>query len=203
MASPNDRAGVQRSMRSASRLSPLQRAYLMGFRRARILARRDVNASAYWFEVANDEVHAEPRGVRREMARLRAIDHAPEAERDGASQLSESAPGSQPASSSTDITSAAFIAPYFLISRLTEKLRLGANGRREERNSRECRKPSFTISASRQRITGRKSTSRSGGSDWSPAAREASSGRLSTVRIRCLVDSLAPRGAGQDQSGRS
>jgi hypothetical protein len=68
MASLNDIAGVKRSMRSAFRLSPLQRAYLMGFRRARILARRDVNAFAYQVEAVNDEVHAEPRGVRGEMS---------------------------------------------------------------------------------------------------------------------------------------
>ena len=81
MASFNDRDGVKRSMRSASPLSPLQRAYLMGFRRARILARRDVKGFAYQFKAVNDEVHAERRAVRRELARLRGIDYAPDAER--------------------------------------------------------------------------------------------------------------------------
>ena len=67
MASFDGREGVRRSTRSASRLSPLQRAYLMGFRRARILARRDVNGFVYQFEAVNDEVRAELRGVRREL----------------------------------------------------------------------------------------------------------------------------------------
>jgi len=63
----------KRLMRTASRLSPLQRAYLMGLRRAaRIEARCDVNGSKDEFEA----MRAQLRCVRREMARLRAIDCA-------------------------------------------------------------------------------------------------------------------------------
>jgi hypothetical protein len=126
MASLNENAGAKRSMRSASRLSPLQRAYLMGFRRARILARRDVNGFVYQFEAVNDEVRAELRGVRRELARLRAIDSAPEAESDNTMWLSESAQGSRPVAFSTDLDSTALLiasSARSLISRLTSKLR--------------------------------------------------------------------------------
>jgi hypothetical protein len=58
MASLNNPASVKRSMRAPRGLSPLQRAYLMGFCRARIQARRDVNALAAQFEDLSDEVHA-------------------------------------------------------------------------------------------------------------------------------------------------
>ena len=72
----SDRESVKGLMRTASRLSPLQRAYLMGFRRAaRIEARCDVNGVKDEFEA----MRAKLRCVRREMARLRAIDCALEA----------------------------------------------------------------------------------------------------------------------------
>ena len=119
MASFNGREGVKRSTPSASRLSPLQRAYLMGFRRARILARRDVNGFVYQFEAVNDEV----RGVRRELARLREIDHAPDVEHGDTLWLSKSTQGSRPVASSTDLESAALVAPHPSISRLTGMLR--------------------------------------------------------------------------------
>jgi uncharacterized protein YjiS (DUF1127 family) len=108
-------------MRSASHLSPLQRAYLMGFRRARIYARRDVNALADPSEAVSTEL----RGVRRELARLRAIDHALEAERDNTLWLGESAQSSGPVAFSTDLKSAAFIAPPTAspIARATSTLR--------------------------------------------------------------------------------
>jgi len=57
--------------RSPSRLSPLQRAYLMGFRRAQIQARCDVNRLEDQFEAMREKL----RCVRREMAHLRSIDH--------------------------------------------------------------------------------------------------------------------------------
>ena len=123
MAGLNDNIGVKRSMRSAFRLSPLQRAYLMGFRRARIQARRDVNALAYQFGGVSDGAHIKLCGVRREMARLRAIDHALAIERDDTLWLSEGAQGERPAAFSTELESAAVIAPYSMISQLTGKLR--------------------------------------------------------------------------------
>jgi uncharacterized protein YjiS (DUF1127 family) len=121
MAGLNDNAGATRSMRSASRLSPLQRAYLMGFRRARIYARRDADALTDPFEA----VGAELRGVRRELARLRAIDHALEAQRDNMLRLGESAQSSGPVAFSTDFKSEAPTAPATasLISRVTGRLR--------------------------------------------------------------------------------
>jgi uncharacterized protein YjiS (DUF1127 family) len=122
MAGLNDNAGAKRSMRSASRLSPLQRAYLMGFRRARIYARRDVTALADPSEAVSTEL----RGVRRELERLRAIDYALEAERDDTLRLGESAQGSRPVAFSTNLGSEALLtAPStpFLISRLTGVLR--------------------------------------------------------------------------------
>jgi uncharacterized protein YjiS (DUF1127 family) len=130
MASFNNHAGVKGSMHSASRLSPLQRAYLIGFHRARILARSDVNALAYLFGAASDVTCADLRGVRREMARLRAIDHGLEAERDDSDQ------GSRPVGSSTDLKSAALIARSTpsLISRVTGKLQ---TWRRRERERAE------------------------------------------------------------------
>jgi uncharacterized protein YjiS (DUF1127 family) len=134
MASLNDRAGAQRSMQPASRLSPLQRAYLMGFRRARILARRDVNAFAHQFEALNDEVYTDLLGARREMARLRAIDHAVEAERDDTLRLNESDQGWRPVASSTDLKTAALViasSTLSLISGLTRKLRTWRQRERE------------------------------------------------------------------------
>jgi len=125
MASFSDRRAIKRSTRSASRFSPLQRAYLIGFRRARILARRDTTAVSDQFGTANDEVHAKLRGVRREMARLRAIDYALEAELDDTLWLNERAQDSRPVAFSTGLKSAAVIAlpTMSLISRLTGTLR--------------------------------------------------------------------------------
>jgi uncharacterized protein YjiS (DUF1127 family) len=91
----------------------------MGFRRARIYARLDVNALTDPFEALSTEL----RGVRRELARLRAIDYAPEAQRNDTLWPGESAQGSRPVASSTDLESAALIAPNSLISRLTGTLR--------------------------------------------------------------------------------
>ena len=127
MASFNDRIVIKNSTHSTSRFSPLQRAYLIGFRRARILARRDAKAFADQFETVNDQIHAKLRGVRREMARLKAIDHALEAERDDSDQ------GSRPVASSTDLKSAALIAASTpsLISRVTGKLRTWRQRERE------------------------------------------------------------------------
>jgi uncharacterized protein YjiS (DUF1127 family) len=134
MASLNNRASVKRSMRAPRGLSPLQRAYLMGLRRARIQARYDVTAFAGQFEAANDQVHAELRGVRREMARLRAIDHALEAERGDTLPLSESAQGSRSVALSAKVKSAPLlIASSTLspVSRLMGKLRAWRQRERE------------------------------------------------------------------------
>lgn len=133
MASFNERMAIKESMRSASRFSPLQRAYLIGFRRARILARRDAKAFADQFETVTDQVHAKLRGVRREMARLRAIDHAIEAERDDTLWLNESDQGSRAAALSTEVRSAALITPPgpSLISRVTGTLRTWRQRERE------------------------------------------------------------------------
>jgi uncharacterized protein YjiS (DUF1127 family) len=130
MASFNDREGVRRSTRSAPRLSPLQRAYLMGFRRARIQARRDVNALAHQFGAVN----AELRGMRREMARLRAIDQALETEREDTLWLSERPEGSRPVAFSADLKrTLSLIASSALppISRLAGKLRTWRQRQRE------------------------------------------------------------------------
>jgi uncharacterized protein YjiS (DUF1127 family) len=131
MASLNNRATVKKSMRAPRGLSPLQRAYLMGFRRARIQARRDVNALADQFEDLSEEVYGEVLGAQREMARLRAIDHALEAERGDTLLRSERAQSSQPVAFSTDLERAAVGAPYSMISRLAGKLRTWRQRERE------------------------------------------------------------------------
>jgi len=124
MASFNDGVATKRLTLSAFRFSPLQRAYLIGFRRARNLARRDANAFADRFEAVNGEVHVMLHGVRREMARMRAIDHALEAERNDTLWLNESAQGSRPVGFSTDLKSAALSPPRVsLISRVMGILR--------------------------------------------------------------------------------
>jgi len=126
MVSLSDGAGVRTSVRWASRLSPLQRAYLIGFRRARLQARRDVKALVDQFEAVSDEVYAELLGARRDMARLRTIDHALKPEGGDTLWLSESAQGSRPVAFSIDVKSAALvIAPSTpsVISRLMAKLR--------------------------------------------------------------------------------
>ena len=64
------------------KLSPLQRAYLMGVRRARARAQREMNEMVDEFEDVLGEIHAETRGVRDELARLRTLDSALLAERD-------------------------------------------------------------------------------------------------------------------------
>jgi len=132
MASFNDGIAIERLTLSAYRFSPLQRAYLIGFRRARILARRDANAFADRFAV-NDEVHVTQHGVRREMARMRAIDHALDAKRSDTLWLNESAQSSRPVAFSTDLKSAALIAPprVSLISRAIGRLRIWRQRERE------------------------------------------------------------------------
>jgi len=54
----------------------------MGLRRARAQAQRERDEMADQFEDVIDEIHAEMRGVRDELARLRALDNAIFAERD-------------------------------------------------------------------------------------------------------------------------
>jgi hypothetical protein len=81
--------------------------------------------------------------------------------------VSESAQGSWP-TFSTDVKSAVFFigqSTLSLITRLTGTLRTWRQRERKGRSLRNCRQPSFTISASRRWIAGRKSTSRSGGND--------------------------------------
>jgi hypothetical protein len=55
------------------RLSPMQRGYLMGFRRARAKAQRERDEMADEFENVIAEIHAEMRGVRDELTRLRTL----------------------------------------------------------------------------------------------------------------------------------
>src|SRR5215472_10912024 len=57
------------------RLSQMQRAYLMGLRRARAKAQRETDDQADRFEDVIAEIHAEMRGVRDELAKLRTLDH--------------------------------------------------------------------------------------------------------------------------------
>ena len=64
------------------RLSPLQRGYMMGLRRARAQAQRELNDQADRFEDVIAEVHAEMRDVGVELGRLRTFDNAILAERD-------------------------------------------------------------------------------------------------------------------------
>jgi hypothetical protein len=60
----------------------MQRGYLMGLRRARAKAQQERDALADEFESVIAEIHAEMRGVRDELARLRTLDNAILAERD-------------------------------------------------------------------------------------------------------------------------
>lgn len=60
----------------------MQRGYLTGLRRARAQAQRDRDDMAERFEDVLDEIHAEMRGVRNELMRLRTLDDAMLAERD-------------------------------------------------------------------------------------------------------------------------
>jgi len=69
------------------RLSLMQRGYMMGLRRARAQAQREMNEMADEFEGALAEIHAEMRGVRDELARLRTLDDAILAERDPTMRL--------------------------------------------------------------------------------------------------------------------
>ena len=64
------------------RLSPLQRGYLLGLRRARAQAQRQRDDLAERFEDVIDKIHGEMRSVRNELARLRMLDNAILAERD-------------------------------------------------------------------------------------------------------------------------
>ena len=54
----------------------MQRGYLMGLRRARAKAQAEWDELADRFEDVIDEIHAEMRGVRDELARLRMLDDA-------------------------------------------------------------------------------------------------------------------------------
>ena len=89
---------------SKTRLSPLQRAYWMGYRRAKAQMRRELDAMAQRWddEIVEftdkmcaareqtvrhiddelDGVRAEMQGMRNEYRRLRAIEHAIDTERD-------------------------------------------------------------------------------------------------------------------------
>ena len=58
------------------RLTPLQRGYMMGLRRAKARAQRERDEMADQFEDMLGEIHAEMRGVRKELARLRMLDNA-------------------------------------------------------------------------------------------------------------------------------
>ena len=69
------------------RLSLMQRGYLMGLRRAKAKAQQERNELADQFENVIDEIHAEMRGVRDELRRLRMFDKAILAERDPAMWL--------------------------------------------------------------------------------------------------------------------
>jgi hypothetical protein len=60
----------------------MQRGFLMGLRRARAQAQRELNDQADRFEDVIAEIHAEMCGVRDELARLRMLDNAILAERD-------------------------------------------------------------------------------------------------------------------------
>jgi hypothetical protein len=53
----------------------MQRGFLMGLRRARAKAQRERDEMADQFENVIDEIHAEMRGVRDELAKLRTLDH--------------------------------------------------------------------------------------------------------------------------------
>ena len=63
------------------RLSPMQRHYLMGLRRARAQAERELNNQADRFHVIA-EINAEMRAVRPSLEALRTLDKAILAERD-------------------------------------------------------------------------------------------------------------------------
>jgi hypothetical protein len=71
-----------------SRLSPLTRAYLAGFREgyrcAKAELRRELDEA---IDHLNDEVRAEIRAIRSAFARLQAIESAANAERDESSRL--------------------------------------------------------------------------------------------------------------------
>jgi hypothetical protein len=60
----------------------MQYGFLMGLRRARAQAERERDEMADQFENVIDEIHAEMRGARDELGRLRIIDKAILAERD-------------------------------------------------------------------------------------------------------------------------
>ena len=57
------------------RLSPMQRGFLMGLRRARAKAQREMDDQADRFEDVVAEINAEMLGVRDELAKLRTLDH--------------------------------------------------------------------------------------------------------------------------------
>ena len=60
----------------------MQRGYIVGPRRARVQAQRELSDQADRFEDVIAEIHAEMRGVRDKLARLRTLDDAILAERD-------------------------------------------------------------------------------------------------------------------------
>jgi hypothetical protein len=53
----------------------MQRGFLKGLRRARAKAQAERDALADQFENVIDEIHAEMRGVRDELAKSRTLDH--------------------------------------------------------------------------------------------------------------------------------
>ena len=61
-----------------TRLTPLQRAYLMGFRRAKALAKREREELADQFFQTLGEIHSELSDMKNEVARVRAIGRAAE-----------------------------------------------------------------------------------------------------------------------------
>lgn len=60
----------------------MQRAYLIGFRRAKARAKVERERLAHEFYEVLDDVHAELRGVRNEIARQHRINEAIAVERD-------------------------------------------------------------------------------------------------------------------------
>jgi hypothetical protein len=69
-----------------ARLSPTQAAYLLGLRRAHTQIKRELDALASelrdTFDELHDELRNELRGLRADLARLRAINTAVDTERD-------------------------------------------------------------------------------------------------------------------------
>jgi hypothetical protein len=64
------------------RLSPLQRGYIMGLRRARAKAQREMDDMCDQFEGVLGEIREELRGIRDETQRQRAIEEVASVVRD-------------------------------------------------------------------------------------------------------------------------